>query len=185
MNKLHEINYRGLAANIDNMFPHNLFREVIESSSFPDGEDFLEIGAFEGGTTVLLSELASKLNKKLFVIDSWSGIYAKAYNKYLNNTSNLNNLVTNRIKSNSGDSEEIFRNNKFCYVYIDGDHSYNGCKNDLDLVLKYCNPGTIVCVDDVNMSGVMNAVSDSTGYDQFNIQHPIGFHKQLILLVKK
>lgn len=185
MYKLLDINHDDLVANLDNMFPHSLFERIIKSVAFPANEDFLEIGAFEGGTTALLAKLASSLNKKLFVVDSWSGSYAAAYNKYIANTAKFSNIITTKTTSNSKLAEEIFINNKFCYVYIDGDHSYRGCKNDLDLVSKYCNSGTIVCVDDVNMKSVMDAIVDSSGFEKLDIKHPDKFYKHLMVLIKQ
>ena len=34
-------------------------------------------------------------------------------------------------------------------VYIDGDHTYEGCRSDLEYGLKLVNPGGILCGDDM------------------------------------
>lgn len=61
----------------------------------------------------------------------------------------------------------------FDLIIIDGDHSYEGCYQDLNMVLPYCTKGvtSIVCHDygDPNHAGVMKAVH------QFLHEHPNTF----------
>ena len=57
---------------------------------------------------------------------------------------------------------------------VDGDHSYEGCLNDLELVYKYMNKGGIIIIDDYK-SGPPNGckiVSVTKACDDFHIKHP-------------
>lgn len=51
---------------------------------------------------------------------------------------------------------------KFDCVYVDGNHTYEGCKHDIELSRKLCNNGGLIFIDDYyNPSfGVSNAVNE-------------------------
>lgn len=97
----------------------------------------LEIGSFSGESAEIF--ISSGKIKKMYCVDSWE-------DKYLpdGNMKEVENIFDERIirkynfvekiKRNSLDSAELFENNFFDFVYLDGDHSYECVKNE---IIKY------------------------------------------------
>jgi predicted O-methyltransferase YrrM len=48
----------------------------------------------------------------------------------------------------------------FDFIHIDGDHSVEGCRHDLDLALSACRPGGTILVDDYNYIAGVTAAAD-------------------------
>lgn len=60
---------------------------------------------------------------------------------------------------------KTFQDNYFDWVYVDGDHAYQGVKGDLELCLKKVKPGGLICGDDYVLGrwwgdGVVRAVNE-------------------------
>jgi cephalosporin hydroxylase len=93
---------------------------------------YIEIGCRWGGTFILTNEylkIFNSINKSVAIdiIDSPIINYC------------ISNNETQFIKVNSQSKEFInyMNNNYFDLIFIDGDHSYNGIKNDYDICKKY------------------------------------------------
>jgi predicted O-methyltransferase YrrM len=115
----------------------------------------VEIGSFQGRSTVGLAK-GSKLgnNNTVYAIDKWSNNVVNgtkdviiSKESFINNlkTSEVNDIVT-PIHSTSN---EAFKNwdKKIGMIFIDGDHSYQGVKNDI----RWCDfviPGGIIAFHD-------------------------------------
>lgn len=64
---------------------------------------------------------------------------------------------------------------RYDYVYLDGDHSYEGCRRDFDRALEFCNPGAAIVLHDVMVSDPLFGVGRL--FDELD---PSGFDKILI-----
>ena len=55
---------------------------------------------------------------------------------------------------------EKFKNASISYLYIDGDHSYSGCYNDLKNWYPKMKKGGLIIGDDGNLNTIKEAVKD-------------------------
>ena len=138
--------------------------------------NYLEIGVHNGGSMSLL--LTNKDSENLYGIDLFEDMYnlnkhlnAEKYVKYqyfkrdnlhkdktnnnllkiknmFKNTANLNLLKGNSYFDNT---EEEFKKKVKCeldLLFIDGDHTYDGVKNDFERYNKYVKKGGFIVFDD-------------------------------------
>jgi hypothetical protein len=146
--------------------------------------DAIEIGARLGKTTVELLKVAKKFDRNIVVIDPWSGDQEggkKEFEKFKTNTRKYNNLIVHRMRSQ--DALDVLSGIQYCYCFIDGLHTFEGCKTDLLNVYKTISVGGVVCVDDTQYTSykgggphrALKEVLTSTG---FKIIHkPFGRYK--------
>jgi hypothetical protein len=74
--------------------------------------------------------------------------------------------TTNNVYIHKGNSQSVlnnFEDEYFDMIYIDGDHSYNGVKNDLNLSYNKIKSGGYICGHDyttIMFEGVVRAVNE-------------------------
>lgn len=115
--------------------------------------DILEIGAHEGTTTKVFAATGKEYDRQVHVIDPWDGRQQGSnttFQIFKKNTSELDNITVHRIGSEDSSVEQKFIEDgvKFSFILIDGLHSYNAVKNDLDRYKHLLVPHGIICVDD-------------------------------------
>ena len=99
-----------------------------------DGENpkVAEIGVLDGR----LSRLLRKRTSNLYLIDNWSGTTAPGYELYTQEQHDENYRLASEvdaviIRKDSVEAAKDFKDNFFDLVFIDADHSYNGCRKDI------------------------------------------------------
>ena len=181
--------------NIGNLF----LNEVLNSNP----KKFLEIGIFQGVTARNVCELLHKIHKDKFKyigIDIFENDakskdevipninfknplkhfyfrYIKRENPYsLNSVKELLKKFEKNIEIIKGDSKKILPKidlSNVDYVFLDGGHSYETVKNDLNnckIVIE--NKGIVLC-DDYNLSyapGVKKAIDEFSSNEQYEIK---------------
>ena len=139
-----------------------------------------EIGVFEGQFSKIILDTIKP--KEFYLVDLFEGEMCSGDKngeniKYIDLEKSYNNLTklystNSAIKFFKGKSEIFLRelpDSYLDFIYIDGDHSYNGCKIDLELAKTKVKKGGIIAGHDYcNMfTGVVAAV------DEFVTQHSV------------
>jgi hypothetical protein len=126
------------------------------------GNIICEIGVFTGDfANILLQTTPSKL----VLIDPWDGMcpsgnadgnnviqvnLAEVYGFLLNHVKNI--PVIEMKRDYSYNVLPTYPDKYFDCIYIDGDHSYTGCKIDLELSIRKIKPGGYIMGHDYEMN---------------------------------
>jgi predicted O-methyltransferase YrrM len=132
---------------------------------FSDGAKFVEIGGWFGRSSCYMGERILQSNKKitLYTIDLWNhgghtsmghaetiknrgGSMLSAFRSYIEEAGVQH--IVNPIQGNSNQVHENFENESLDFIYIDGDHSWTGVKNDITLWWPKLKPGGIMAGHD-------------------------------------
>jgi hypothetical protein len=98
---------------------------------------YLEIGCRFAGTFILTTEYLIRLNSNFnrsIAVDILDPVPTLSEYLQFNNSSNFK-----KINSLSIEFKEFIQDNFFDVIFIDGDHSYEGVKNDSELTRDKCN----------------------------------------------
>lgn len=164
-----------------------------------DNAVFVEIGVWKGKSIMYMAQKIKESGKtiKLYGIDTFEGlpvdsmppgkneIKSSLFQIYLHNIKPLNNYIST-IKGNSHEVHEMFADKSIDFLYIDGDHSYQGIKKDIELWYPKVKPGGIIAghdfIDDYNM-GVVQAVKEFfTEYFLWDLQlNKVWYHKKALI----
>lgn len=131
---------------------HDLIIENLNSETV-----MCEIGSYEGASSSLFAYYC----KHVYCVDPWIINWEvktgteKTFDERISNFTNIT-----KIKSYSISASEKFENNFFDFVYVDGDHSYNGCKQDMVHWISKIKNGGAIGGHDYWYGGVRDAVNE-------------------------
>lgn len=150
----------------------NFFNTYLISSD----RNYMEIGVFNGDGCFQLAR--SHPNKIIYAIDpfiedgcTWMHSHvaqgqplntqrATATN-YFRQCSNIQHFDTRSDLFAESLTEQQIQDYNIGSLFIDGDHSYAGCSNDLELAMRLFGPRSgVIALDDVNMTGVSRAIEE-------------------------
>lgn len=95
---------------------------------------------------------AANKNAKIFTVDLFPAdhhfavLHGGLLNVFLHNTLTWASQI-NPIQSDSTEASKTW-NKKIDLLFVDGDHSYGGCKRDLENWYKHVKPGGLIVVHD-------------------------------------
>jgi predicted O-methyltransferase YrrM len=116
----------------------------------------LEIGTRMGGTLFLFTKVANE-NAKIISIDFPDG-HGGGYPKSRYNFYKLFAVPPQQVELIQGDShsdntkvmlERLLNGQKIDFIFIDGDHSFEGVKMDFDMYSPFVRPGGLVAFHDI------------------------------------
>lgn len=103
-----------------------------------------EIGTYLGGGAVLLS-VAKEKEAKLYSIDL---LVKSKDSQSVNYTETIKKFVDSNTYLTIGDSRTFIPSQKIDFIFIDGDHSYEGVKADFEHYLPFLNNGADIFFHD-------------------------------------
>ena len=134
------------------------------SRSLPPDSVIVEIGSYLGASTCFLASAVRRRGGKVYAVDTWTNLGMTegprdTFKEFCDNTKPFSGCIHIR-KGTSGDIARGF-SEKVDLIFIDGDHSYEGVKSDLDAWLPKVKDGGIVVFHDYSWAeGVQRAVKE-------------------------
>lgn len=150
---------------------HAVLRDLVAKAfEAAQGEPLriLEIGSYEGASALnFAAAIAAHGTGSVLCIDPWRSylVHDKSDGALRMNQELASGAVFKRFLHNitlapeaapigfmRGTIETVspfLKQNAFHLIYVDGDHSYEGCKRDLTYTLRLVAKGGIVCGDDI------------------------------------
>jgi len=132
-------------------------RELLKIIKESKPKNIMEIGTAWGGTLFLLCKVAPK-HSKIISVDLPGSILGGGYpnwRKKLYNSFTTKNQQLNLVKLDSHSKQsyrkiqKIIGDEKLDFLYIDGDHTYEGVKRDFNMYSKLVKEGGIITLHDI------------------------------------
>lgn len=124
----------------------------------PEGGAIVEIGSYLGASSLVMS----RANKKatLYCIDTWNNDamsegHWDTMQAFSHNTRGCKNIVPVRMWSYEA-ADQVPDN--IDLLFVDGDHSYDGVKKDIDLYFPKLKSGGVVAMHDIGWADGVNRV---------------------------
>jgi len=146
----------------------------------PDKAKILEIGSYQGGSTLAIGHAIAGTDIELYCLDPWSNYINqedftdferskvsddfRIINNFIKNTAFIGeNLRMLRGKSRA--FAGLLENKGFDFIFIDGAHDYDSVRNDIKIAFSALKPGGVVCGHDFHSDGhgVRQAVNELVG----------------------
>lgn len=146
----------------------DLFSEIVEK--LPDNSEIVEIGCWLGKSTAYMCKEIKESGKniKYNCVDIWddnigidfhkhSTVYQKyieelddsLFNEFKKNMKDCGFIdMINIIKSDSSIAADNFKDNSLDFCFVDGDHSYEGSKKDIEYWYPKMKKGSYFCGHD-------------------------------------
>lgn len=144
-------------------------KQLLELVRQAPGKYVTEIGCFRGNTSRILAQECRNLGKELICIDPWDNRQDCAdesiYFEFLENTSEFKDVL-HVIRADSFSAKEYLPedySDQCGLVFVDGDHSYEGTLQDLNLYYPFLISEGIMVIHDVfdsGWAGVSKAVEE-------------------------
>lgn len=143
----------------------------------PQNAKILEIGSFQGGSTLAMGHAIAGTDIELYCLDPWSNYINqddfamfkrskvsddfRIINNFIKNTAFIGeNLRMLRGKTNA--FARLLEGKNFDFIFIDGAHDYDSVRYDIKVAFSALKPGGFICGHDYHSEGhgVIRAVNE-------------------------
>lgn len=130
---------------------------------------FVEIGSYLGASACFIARAIAEKNdgSKLYCIDTWKNDAMSegkkdTYDAFLRNTKKYHDIIVPiRGKSEAVTADVEKKTKAIDFLFIDSDHSYEGCKRDWELYSPFLAKGSYVIFHDFEWAeGVRQVVKE-------------------------
>ncbi len=139
--------------------------------------EMLEIGSYLGESTYIFLE--SKRFNSITCLDMWAAGYdandsssskMDGVEKEFDNLVESSSGIIKKIKNSSLHIDTLFEDNSFDFIYIDGNHTYEWVKQDIEKSLPKLKRYSFIAGHDYNWPEVRKAVNSTIGDVDFVFQ---------------
>lgn len=158
----------------ENYFTYpQLYSEIVKT--FPDGSHFVEIGSWKGRSAAFMAVeiINSGKNIRFDCVDTWKGseehvnisdvINDTLYERFLSNIEPVKHIIT-PVRMDSVAALGQYPDASLDFVFIDGDHSYEGVRRDIIAALPKMKFGSILAGHDWHHQPIKQAVFELFGH---------------------
>lgn len=137
------------------------------AKSLKENSVIVEIGAFKGKSTCFIAEGIGPKRCQFFSIDTWLSDTAHkepvdTFDTFLENTKEYRNKIITLRGFSYDIIKEWPKDRRIDFLWIDGDHSYEAVKKDIDDWVKLVNRDSFICFHDYrDAPGVKKAVDEA------------------------
>lgn len=155
----------------------SLYKSMV--NAFPSGSRFVEVGCWKGKSAAFMGVeiLNSGKDIKLDCVDIWIDVNEphvqitgdELYNSFLKNTEPVKQVV-NAIRSDSREAAKLFEDGSVDFLFLDGDHSYDGLKADIEAWLPKMKPNNSILAghDYAWTPHIQKLLNDMYGTDNYS-----------------
>lgn len=128
-----------------------LYKYMVDK--FPDGSRFVEVGSWKGKSAAFMGVeiINSGKDIKLDCVDIWIDVDEPhvqitgddLYAAFIKNTEPVKSVVSS-VRSDSREAAKQFEDASLDFVFLDGDHSYDGLKADIEAWLPKMKPNNSI-----------------------------------------
>ena len=174
--------------NIEGWFSYDyIYKHIVETAE--DDELFVEVGSFKGRSSAYLAvEIANSGKKiRLDCVDTWTGsiehqagaecevkevVEGTLYESFLKNIEPVKHII-NPVRMTSLEAAATYEDNSIDFIMIDGEHTYEAVKADIQAYLPKMKNGGVITGDDAFSEAVKRAATEELG--KYNVSFP-GVH---------
>ncbi len=174
-------NYLGISVNP--VQQRQEITELLELLERHEVKRLLEIGTDRGGTLFLFSRVASEDAKIVSMNMPWSTLNAycmkyrnQVYEKFAHDRQTIDLLVLNSHEKESVAKVKELVGGRLDFLFIDGDHSYNGVKMDFEMYSPLVKKGGIIAFHDIAENRGQKSASVKEYWNEIKKGHE---HKEL------
>lgn len=145
-------------------------------------ERALEIGTFKGGTLCLLARLSSA-SASIISVDLPGGEFGGGYSKIRSALYHSFSKFFQHIRLIRGNShsdqvlKEVSKDKPLDYIFIDGDHSYEGVKKDFIMYSPLVRSGGVIAFHDIAEHPASTGCDVKRFWDEIKPSHK---HEEII-----
>lgn len=174
--------------NVEGWFSYDyIYKHAVDTAK--DGELFVEVGSFKGKSSSYLAVEILNSGKKIQLdcVDTWAGsiehqagaecevkevVEGTLYETFLKNIEPVKEVIR-PVRMTSLEAAATYADNSIDFIMIDGEHTYEAVKADIQAFLPKMKNGGVMTGDDAFSDVVRRAAQEELG--KYGVEFP-GVH---------